>query len=169
MNIKSINEFVRFDSDMDLYDLISPSLIYLNDSEVSYRTFDVEEHHEMRIDLVFRDMYNLEPNEVGLYLENIDIICSINNIDNPLNIKRGMSLKYPKLEDLDGFRFSGDRDDFKNKEDVKSRLVVPNKSTKKDKDRQKFKDNRFSLPPVVLEKPRSPVRIKNGRFSVGGL
>lgn len=171
MDIISINEFVRFDSDLDLYNLISPSLFFINDSltNIVLKEFTVEEHHEMRIDLVFRDMYELEPNEVGIYLGNIDIICFLNNIDNPLNIKKGMVLKYPQLDDFDRFRFSTSDDTFNKKEDVRSKLVVPNKSTRKDKDRSKFKDNGFSIPPVILDKPKPPVRIKNGRFSVGGL
>lgn len=172
MDIISINEFIRFDDDLDLYDLFNPTLSYLDDVpgiDVTYRKFLVEEYHEMRVDLLFRDMYDLEPNEVGVYLGNIDIICFINDIDNPLNIKRGMTLRYPDIDDFPKFRFSEDQDDFGKKEDVKSKLVVPNKSTRKDKDRERFKEGGFSLPPVVLDKPKPPVRIKNGKFSVGGL
>jgi hypothetical protein len=172
MDIISINEFVRFNSDLDLYDLFQPTMVYILDipgGEVAFRNFLVEEYHEMRIDLIFRDMYDLEPNEVGVYLGNIDIICFINDIDNPLNIKKGMTLRYPNIEDFDKFRFSPDQDTFNKKEDVKSKLVVPNKSTRKDSNREKFKENGFSLPPVVLSNPRPPVRIENGRFSVGGL
>jgi hypothetical protein len=172
MDIISINEFIRFDSDVDLYNLIEPTLVYIDDFpgiDVVYKNFLVEKYHEMRIDLIFRDMYELEPNEVGVYLGNIDIICFINDIDNPINIVSGMTLRYPRLEDFDKFRISSDGDNFSKKEDLRSKLVVPNKSTKKDKSREKFKDAGYSLPPVVLEKPRPPVRIKNGRFSVGGL
>ncbi len=122
----------------------------------------------MRPDLLIRDMYDLSPNEVGLYLGNIDIILFINNIDNPLNIKKGMILSYPSsLEDFDKYRFVEDPDVPKTS--AKDRLVVPNKSTKKDKSREKFKENNFSLPPTILDKPRPPVRIENGRFSIGGL
>jgi hypothetical protein len=172
MDIISINQFIRFNSDLELFDLFNPTLLYLDDVpgiDVSFKTFLVEEHHEMRIDLLFRDMYELESNEVGIYLGNIDVLCFINDIDNPLNIVKGMSLRYPGLEDFDKFRTSSDSDEFSKKEDVKSKLVVPNKSTRKDKSREKFKEAGYSLPPVVLDKPRPPVRIKNGKFSVGGL
>jgi hypothetical protein len=172
MDIISINEFIRFDDDLDLFDLFKPTLIYLDDvpgTEINYKSLVVEEYHEMRVDLLFRDMYDFEPSEVGVYLGNIDIICFINDIDNPLNIKRGMVLRYPPIEDFDKFRFNDDRDNFDKKEDIRSRLVVPNKSTRKDKSREKFKEAGFSLPPVVLDKPRPPVRIKNGKFSIGGL
>lgn len=172
MDIISINKSIRFNNDLNLFDLFKPTLSYLDDVpgiNVNFKSFLVEEHHEMRIDLLFRDMYDFEPTEVGVYLGNIDIICFINDIDNPLNIKRGMVLRYPDLGDFDKFRFNEDLDEFGKKEDVKSRLVVPNKSTRKDKSREKFKENGFSLPPVVLDKPRPPVRIKNGKFSIGGL
>lgn len=172
MDIISINEFIRFDEDLDLYNLFNPTLIYLDDVpgiDVTYRDFLVEEYHEMRVDLLFRDMYELEPNVVGDYIGNIDIICFINDIDNPLNIKRGMTLRYPNIEDFSKFRFREDQDNFNKKSDVRSKLVVPNKSTRKDKNREKFKEGEFSLPPVVSNNPRPPVRIEGGRFSVGGL
>lgn len=172
MDIISINEFVRFDSSLNLYNLVDPTLIYLDDVpgiDITYRDFLVEEHHEMRVDLLLRDMYDLEPNVVWSYLGNIDIICFINDIDNPLNIKKGMTLRYPEIGDFGKFRLNRDNDTFGKKEDVKSKLVVPNKTTRKDKSREKFKDAGYSLPPVVLDKPKPPVRISNGRFSVGGL
>lgn len=172
MDIVSLNEFVRFNSDLDLFDLSKPTLIFLPDVsgvDVNYKELEVESYHEMRVDLLFMDMYNLEPNEVGLYLGNIDIICFINDIDNPLNIKKGMVLKYPDIEDFYKFRFTQDQDDFEKKADVKSKLVVPNKTTRRDNDREKFKESGFSLPPVVLDKPKKPVTIKNGKFSVGGV
>jgi hypothetical protein len=51
----------------------------------------------------------------------------------------------------------------------RNKLSVPNKSTKKDTNREKYKENNYSLPPVVLSKPREPVRLENGKFSIGGL
>jgi len=166
MDIKIINEFVRFDEDLDLFDLAQPYLVLRDD--VNLAEFEIEEWHEMRVDLLFRDMYDLLPNEVGIYLGNLDIILFINNIDNPLNIKKGMTLLYPtNLDDFDKFRFV--EDPTVAKTSVKERLVVPNKNTKKDKNREKFKENGFSVPPTVLDKPRPPVRIENGQFSIGGL
>jgi hypothetical protein len=166
MDIKVLNEFIRFDEDLDLFDLTQSYLILRND--VSYSEIEVEEWHEMRVDLLFRDMYDLDPFEVGLYLGNIDIILFVNNIDNPLNIKKGMTLRFPSsLEDFNRFRFT--EDPSSDRLSIKERLVVPNKSTKKDKNREKFKENGLSLPPTILDKPRPPVRIENGQFSIGGL
>lgn len=166
MDFKSINEYVKFDTDLDLYDLSTPSFIFRDD--LTLNEYVVKSDNEMRIDLIFQDMYKLEPNEVGVYLESIDIILHINNIDNPLNIKSGLTLLYPLLDDLSKFRYELSQLE-EEKLSIREKLVVPNKSTRKDKDREKFKSSNYSLPPVVLETPRPPVRISNGRFSVGGL
>jgi len=164
MDIVSINS-AKFDNELDVFNLISPSLFFRTDVRLS--EFEVTIDNEMRIDLIFQSMYDLEPNQVYLF-ENIDIILFINNISNPINIKSGMSLLYPEIEDFSKFRIEPSKIE-EEKSSIKEKLVVPNKSTKKDKDREKFKENGFSLPPVVLETPRPPVRINGGRFSIGGL
>lgn len=166
MDIKSINEYVKFSNELDLYDLTTPSFIYRND--VSFRTHIVTREEEMRIDLIFQSMYNLDSNEVGLYLSDIDVILYLNNIDNPINIKSGLTLIYPPLDDISKFRYELLQLEDE-KINVKEKLVFPNKTTRKDADRKKFKDNDYSLPPVVLDKPRPPVRISNGKFSIGGI
>lgn len=159
-------KYIKFNSDLDLFDFTEPVFIFDTTSILGEMT--VEEQHEMRIDLIFQTMYNIEPNEVGIYLENIDVILFINGIDNPLNIKKGMTLRYPPIDEIDNFRIL--EDNFsKSKLSAKDRLTVPNKSTRKDSSREKFKENDYSLPPVVLDVPRAPVRIEGGQFSVGGL
>lgn len=166
MNIKSIYEYTKFDSSINLYDLSTPSFSFRSDLPLN--EYVVRSENEMRIDLILQDMYNLEANEVGIYLENIDIILYLNNIDNPLNIRAGLMLLYPSIEDFSKFRYELS-DLEEEKLSVKEKLVVPNKSTKKDKSRERFKASGYSLPPVVLDKPRPPVRISNGKFSIGGI
>lgn len=168
MDIESINKYVKFDTDLDLYDLTTPSFLYRTNDEVNLREYVVRKEDEMRIDLIFQSMYNLEPNEVGNFLNNIDIILYINNIDNPLNIREGLTLLYPLFDDFSKFRYELSQLE-EEKLSIKEKLVVPNKTTKKDKDREKFKANNYLLPPVVLDTPKPPVRISNGRFSIGGV
>jgi hypothetical protein len=172
MDIKSLNEFVKFDERLDLFDLVPPSMVYIPHVDdfpdaIKLSEFKVERVHEMRIDLLFSDLYGLNPNEVGLYLENIDIICSINNIDNPLNLREGTIIKYPPIEDFDKFRANGDT--FIKRNDKSNKILVPNKSTRRDNNRQNFVENGYSLPPVVLDRPRAPVRIEGRKFSIGGI
>ena len=168
MNYKSIYEYVKFDSDLGLYDLITPTFVY--NPSILTNEYEVTEYTEMRIDLIFKEMYNLEEYEVWDFLDKTDVILFINNIDNAFNIKRGMVLKYPpKLESIDMLRMSTSEieDDMI---ESRNKILVYNKSTKKDPNREKYKKDKYLLPPVVLETPRNPVRLVDGdKFSVGGL
>lgn len=166
MDIKSINEYTKIDEDLELFDLTTPSFIWRNDLKLSEYT--VEKKHEKRIDLLFQDIYNIESNEVGVHLENIDILLHINNIDNPLSLKKGLVILVPSFKDFDKYRYKLSELESE-KTNIRERLVVPNKSTRKDVSRQKFKENNYSLSPVILNEPRRPVRITNSRFSIGGL
>ena len=166
MDFKSINEYVKFSSELDLFDLTTPSFLYRDDVELN--EYVVKKEHEMRVDLIFQDIYNLEPNDVGVYLENIDVLLYINNIDNPVNIKSGLTLLYPSMGDYSKFRYELSSLE-EEKLSIKEQLLVPNKKTKIDKSRESFKENNYLLPPVVLDKPKAPVRISNGKFSIGGL
>jgi hypothetical protein len=166
MDIQSLSsQYLKFDNELEIFNIISPNFFFRND--IRLNEFEVTIDNEMRIDLIFQSMYDLEPNQVYL-LEDVDIILFINNISNPLNIKSGMVLSYPSLEDIGKFRLEPSKLE-EEKVSIKERLVVPNKSTKKDKDREKFKENNYLLPPVVLDTPRPPVRINGGKFSIGGL
>lgn len=167
MDIKSIHEQVLTNKDQNgLYDLFDMFIFMRPD--IPLDEYEVKEYEEMRIDLVFQNIYIIEPNEIGIYLENIDVLLAINNIDNPLNIKRGMIIKYPSFDNLGSFRYKND--DFSSiKKKTTPLLAVPNLSTKKDISREKYKEAGYSLPPVVLSTPKPPVKIENGKIKVGGL
>ena len=121
----------------------------------------------MRIDIVMSNIYGISIEDTGTYLKEIDIILHINGINNPLNIKRGMIIKYPNFAEIFNFRVQEEDVDVANS--VKKRLSFPNKKTRKDKSRQEFIDNGYSLPPTVLKTPKDPVRIEDGKFVIGGL
>jgi len=99
----------------------------------------------------------------------IDVILTINNIDNPLNIKKGMVIKYPGLGEIDFFRIEVPTDLSKKRVDILGRLGKPNKQTKADPARQKYLKDEISLPPTVNSTPKTPVTIKNGQFNIGGI
>lgn len=168
MDIVSLNEYLTFDNNQKLVNLFKPVLINptINDELGSYT---VGRDDEMRIDLIFKNIYELESNEVGIYLGNIDIILSLNNIDNPLNIKEGTVIRYPEFGQFNLFRLEIEENQSKIKSSVGQKLSVPNKTTRKDKSRGTYLANDYSLPPVVLEAPREPVRIEDNIFSIGGL
>ena len=131
MDIKSLNEQVKRTSitkGSGLYNLFRPT-IKCDNPETKYQTYVVQREDEMRIDLIFQKMYELLPWEVGPYLENIDIILTINNIDNPLNISQGMVLIYPELGSFDGFRIENDEESNSKKKSILQKLGKPNKQT----------------------------------------
>jgi hypothetical protein len=167
MDIYSIYKKIKTSKSQDgLYDLFDSYIFYRPD--IPLYSYEVQQYDEMRIDLIFQNIYRLEPNEVGSYLENIDVLLFINFIDNPINIKRGTIIRYPDLSELSSFRYNEDALSA-TKRTVKPLLAVPNVSTKKDSDREKYKKANYSLPPVALETPKSSVRIEDGVFKVGGL
>ena len=168
MDIYSLYKQVRFDTDQNIYNLFQPTFIY--NPSVNLLDYEVTRDDEMRIDLIFMNMYQYDISMLQYYLEGIDVVLFINNIDNPLNIKAGMVLRYPNPDDFGRFRYSDDMEDLSN--DVTIQLAtpnLPNKATKVDPNRQSYIENGYSLPPVVLDVPREPVRIQDGRFSIGGL
>jgi len=172
MDIKSINEYltpgIGTQNLKDFFRQVIIAPIVKNDSD--FLRHEVTRDEEMRIDLIFQNIYELEPNSVGLYLEDIDVLLAINNIDNPLNIRKGMIIYYPyDLGNFSSFRINKSQNSEIVKTGVAKKLAVPNKSTRKDKSRGSYVQNGYSLPPVVQETPKPPVRIENGRFSIGGL
>jgi hypothetical protein len=114
-------------------------------------------------------MYGLLPDEVEYYSYDLDIICTINNIQNPLNIKEGMVLKYPRLGDLENFRITEEENLNSKKKSILGRIGIPNKSTRTDKSRKQYQQNGYALPPTVNSSPRSSVQIGGGNFKIGGV
>jgi hypothetical protein len=167
--ISLTNTYIKIDQlNPDIFDLFTSTFVYK--SGINLSEYITERDVEMRLDLIFQRIYNLDDNEVGLYLGDMDVILYINGIDNPLNIREGIVIKYPtNMGDIEKFRVVNVDDDLNNKSKIKDRLSFPNKSTRKDKSREEFIKGGYSLPPVVLETPKPPVSIKDGKFSIGGL
>lgn len=168
MDIKSLQEGVKLNPDTGLYNLFTPTFIFNN--TIALNQYTISKDEEMRIDLVFSNMYSIEMSMMSNYYQDIDVILYINNIDNPLNIKEGMVLDYPSIDDIYRFRYVATT--TINDNSITKKLGTPNtpnKTTRRDTARQDYIENDYSLSPVVLDTPREPVRIENGRFSIGGL
>jgi hypothetical protein len=135
------------------YDLTQLTFQYRNDVEL-YQ-YQVQKGEEMRIDLVCESIYGTT--------EYLDIIMHINNIDNPLNIKEGIILKYPSPGKIDLFRIKEETPSL-----VQDKIININKTTRKDSNREKYIKQGYSLPPVVLEKAVDPVRIEGDNIVIGG-
>jgi hypothetical protein len=172
MDIKSLNEYIRPSEDgAGLNNLFRPVLLRADiKSLVDVRRHEVKQEEEMRIDLILQNIYEIPSNQVFNYLEQIDVLLALNNIDNPLNIRKGLVIYYPsEIGKLDDFRNNQTEDQDLIKSSVAKKLAVPNKTTRKDKSRSAYLESGYSLPPVVQEIPKPPVRIDNDRFSIGGL
>jgi len=143
------------------FNLYIPQFFYLSSDSLS--SYVVQRGEEMRIDLVIMSIY-----DDSRYLEEVDVLLFINNIDNPLNINAGDIIYYPPGESLSSYRFIIDTGS-KGGGDVRSALAVPNKTMKKDPNRKNFLENGYVLPPVVLDEAKSPVRLENGNIVIGGL
>ena len=134
MDIFSLFNTVKFNTTDNIYNLFEPTILFRDDSTQEYTVTDTD---EMRIDLIFQNMYNITPNSIYEMLEHIDIILRLNNIDNPLNIKEGMVLKYPTMGQFEFYRYSEVLEDTNN-ETIKQLGVQnnPNKTTRVDPNRQ---------------------------------
>lgn len=168
MDIKSLQEGIKLNPNTGLYNLFAPTFIF--NTSIKLNQYTITKDEEMRIDLVFANMYSIEMSVMSDYLEDVDVILYINNIDNPLNIKEGMVLDYPSIDDIYKFRYVPTTNI--NDSSITKQLGtpnLPNKTTRRDTSRQNYIENDYSLSPVVLDTPREPVRIENGRFSIGGL
>lgn len=159
MDIKSLTLLTRPRN--GFYDLFNPQILRTPSSDME--EYIVQKGEEMRIDLVMLSMYD----EDKSVLENIDIICFINDLDNPLNIFPGQKIYYPPYSQLDSYRILVNQKNSTSQ--VKNKLAVPNKTTRKDNKRSKYVENGYSLPPVVLNTPQAPVRLEGDSILVGGV
>ena len=135
------------------YDLVQ--LTFKSRIDVTLYNYQVQPGEEMRMDLVSESIYGSN--------NYIDILMHINNIDNPLNIKEGVFLKYPSSKDVELYRITEEKPST-----VQNKIINANKSTRKDSNRDKYIKQGYSLPPVVLEKPTDPVRIEGNNIIIGG-
>ena len=71
MDIFSLYKTVKFSTIDNVYNLFEPTILFRDDSTQEYTVTDTD---EMRIDLIFQNMYNITPNSIYEMLEHIDII-----------------------------------------------------------------------------------------------
>lgn len=163
MNITSL-ESLKYNVYTKLYNFYYPVLAYVNgDVRQDLGQYVVQQGEEMRLDLVMMSIYD----DVST-LKSMDVLLFINNIDNPLNILEGDIIYYPPQDLLDSYRYFFEPT-TRAGENVRKALAVPNKTTKKDGNRRKFIENGYSLPPVVLDESKPPVRVEGDKIVIGGL
>ncbi len=139
------------DTSQSMYNLIEPTFT-TKDTLVKFTTI-VNREQEMRIDLISYALYQSTNYS--------DLLLNINDIDNPLNIKEGDTLLYPPLEHLQYYRISPDTTTVNRR-----RLLSPNKSNKKDTNRQQYIENNYQLSPTFLDTPSNPVSTGEGKITI---
>jgi len=164
MDIKSLSDAIlTIDTNgIKSYSLFSPSFVWASNNPFS--TYVVSHEEEGRIDLIMQGMYGPDID----YFSGLDVILYLNNIDNPLNILAGSEIIYVNGDLLDNYRYT-EIGGGTIETDIKQALAVPNKTTRVDKNRQKYVDNDYSLPPVVSSDNTPPVKVTNDKIIVGGL
>lgn len=161
MNIVSIDRTRRINRRWLIED---PSFVFIDDNEIPLSEYVVQKQEDMRIDLVMQSIYD---EDSSLY-KHVDVILYINGIDNPLNIREGMTIYYPEAQQLEEYRYVEEESNKLNKS-VKERLGYINKTTRKDEKRKKFVEADYSLPPVVLKESRPGVVITPTEILIGGV
>lgn len=151
MRIYDIDKLIKFENEM-FYDL--SKLTFQETGEVSYSQYKVKKGEEMRIDLVCQSIYN--------NVDYIDILLNVNRISNPLNIKEGVTILYPEINEISNLRYEEEDETI-----VQEQLANPNKATKVDPSRKKYVEENYSLPPTFLDTPTNPIKVEGDNIKVG--
>lgn len=150
MNLYDISS-VKIDLDQNgLYDLTEPTFSL---KDLPRYPFTVMKEHEMRIDLISKEIYKS--------IDYSDMILNLNDIDNPLNIKSGDIIYYVDLGEIEGYKL----DNNASKENRKN-LLSQNKSNVKDNNRQKYIEDNYQLPPTILSLPQSPITSNGNKITI---
>mgnify|MGYP006078723519 CR=1 FL=1 len=162
MNIISL-ENIKYDVVSKTYNIQDPS--FYNNLRIELYEYEVQLGETMRPDLIMKSMYR---DDIDIF-DNWDVILYINGIENPLNVKQGMFLLYPNKSELDEFRYNIRGGDLSNGDETTAEEISKvDKSTRKDKKREKFVKGNYKLPPVVTDKPKPSVRVVGGDITIGG-
>lgn len=138
------------------FDLTQLTFEYRLDNTLSQ--YVVQRGEEMRLDLICQSIYG--------NLDYMDIICNINNIDNPLNLREGQIIIYPATN-LDIYRFSERNNQNSTNEENIRQLANSNKSSRKDSNRKEYLENNLSLPPTILKKRTNQFNTEGEKIVLG--
>jgi hypothetical protein len=175
-NIKSLYEQVKKANDVsdtaardgNLYDLFRATIT--NSIElITYAQYIVPITEEMRIDLILKSIYELDFISLEDYYADVDVILTINNIDNPLNIRSGQVIKYPTLIELSSHRITEENDLSKELNSALNSISVPSKKTRVDNSRSNYNKTGRALPPIAKSNPKNSVSINQDKFKIGGI
>jgi len=156
MKIRSLEELelISVTDNMSMYDLTP---ITFRPVGTSYAFFEyiVPKHFEMRIDLISNDIYSTT--------EYSDFLLWLNRIINPFNISEGRSIKYVDPNSIPDFYAPK-----QNREEVQQVFLNKAKARRRDSKREKFIEEKRSLPPTVNESKNEQVKLNGNTVIIGG-
>ena len=153
MILYDIKRLVRDVRQDNLYNLFEPTFKSREGFEM--QKYLVSKSDEMRMDVICNEIYGST--------DEVDVLLSINEIDNPLNVKEGDVIMFVTYETLQEYRV----ETIDNKE-ATNKLLNANKSTRKDSNRQNYVESGLVLTPTVKEVPQPPVRVEDTKIVIGG-
>jgi hypothetical protein len=136
----------------NLYNLFEPTFRVLQNYQQNI--FVADRDCEMRMDIVCDKIFNR--------VNSLDGILHLNDIDNPLNIMENDTIYFTSEEALNDFKLNE-----VDKKEIRNQLTNQNKTTKKDKNREKYVEDNFSLPPTVLPQPKSSISFEGDKIVLG--
>lgn len=143
MDIKSLQQLTKNGQVFDLH-----NQVIVNNYNYGIYIFRLTDRHTMRIDLVSFDIYR--------NTDNIDVLCAINGIFNPLTIQDGDVLFFVEDKDINNIR--SNENTLKALKDSVANANV-GKDTKQDQNRvaetgnrtQTEKDKKLTVPPNIVQ------------------
>jgi hypothetical protein len=140
----------------DLYDLTLPTFVYNKEVlEQNLQRYITTEDDEMRIDIICDKIYGST--------EHVDFLMELNNITNPLLIKKEMEIKYVSENLIPSFVKKDTLND-----NVRKTISNKRKATKVDSDRNNYNSEKSqNIPPTVTKKDYNPVKYQDGKIRIG--
>tara|TARA_R110000772_G_scaffold2410_1_gene8293 strand:+ start:18162 stop:18647 length:486 start_codon:yes stop_codon:yes gene_type:complete len=155
MEVVQLNNVLKREDPSDLYDITEISFSFPYSLTNGYNIYYVTEFEEMRLDLISNLLYG--------DVDHVDFLCSINNIKNPLSIKRGDAIAYVSSDDVSQFKVQN-----ADKDDVRRKISNIRKRTKVDPNRTNYLNSKsFSLPPTITKRDYRAVKHKDGKITIG--
>lgn len=155
MKITQLDNILKRDNPTELYDITGVSFIYPMDLNFTIFQYIVSDFEEMRMDLVCNAIYG--------DTEHIDMLCSLNDIKNPLSIKEGTVILYVPSDQITNLQISDINKDY-------VRKVISNrrKQQKIDPKRTKYLEEQgYSLPPTITKSDYRPIKHHGGKTHIG--
>lgn len=153
MNLYDIDKLKRDVKQNNLYDFFMST--YTKPKGLDLPTSVVRTENLMRMDLVSQDIFSSD--------NYLDLVCNLNEIDNPLNIMGDDIIFVTNAEASGLFRI-----DEIGIQDLPKNLVDNTKTTKIDPNRRNYVEQNYSSTPTMNPTPTDPVRSNQGVILIGG-